>query len=38
MPYPAFGEIGKSAAATYFTLGLTRFGLRRIIGVLRRPR
>jgi pyruvate/2-oxoglutarate dehydrogenase complex dihydrolipoamide dehydrogenase (E3) component len=38
MPYPTFGEIGKSAAATYFTLGLTRFGLRRIIGVLRRPR
>lgn len=36
VPYPTLVEIGKNAAATYFTSGLTRPGVRRIIAMLRR--
>ncbi len=37
VPYPAFGEVGKRAAITYFMWGLTSSRVRRIIGWLRRP-
>jgi pyruvate/2-oxoglutarate dehydrogenase complex dihydrolipoamide dehydrogenase (E3) component len=36
VPYPTLAEIGKRAAGTYFTPGLTSPLLRRIIGLLRR--
>jgi pyruvate/2-oxoglutarate dehydrogenase complex dihydrolipoamide dehydrogenase (E3) component len=36
MPYPTLAEIGKRAAMTYFTPGLTSNWVRRIIGLLRR--
>ena len=36
MPYPSFAEVGKRAATTYFTGGLTSPLVRRIIGRLRR--
>jgi pyruvate/2-oxoglutarate dehydrogenase complex dihydrolipoamide dehydrogenase (E3) component len=36
MPYPTLSEIGKRAAITYFTPGLTSPWVRRIIGLLRR--
>jgi pyruvate/2-oxoglutarate dehydrogenase complex dihydrolipoamide dehydrogenase (E3) component len=36
VPYPTFGEIGKRAAISYFSLSLTRPVVRRIIGWLRR--
>jgi pyruvate/2-oxoglutarate dehydrogenase complex dihydrolipoamide dehydrogenase (E3) component len=36
IPYPTLAEIGKRAAMTYFTPGLTSVWVRRIIGLLRR--
>jgi pyruvate/2-oxoglutarate dehydrogenase complex dihydrolipoamide dehydrogenase (E3) component len=36
MPYPTLSEIGKRAALTYFTPGLTSPWVRRIISLLRR--
>ena len=36
VPYPTLAEIGKRAAMTYFTLGLTSVWVRRIITLLRR--
>jgi hypothetical protein len=36
VPYPTLAEIGKRAATTYFTAGLTHPWVRRIIGLLRR--
>jgi pyruvate/2-oxoglutarate dehydrogenase complex dihydrolipoamide dehydrogenase (E3) component len=36
VPYPTLAEIGKRAAMTYFTPGLTSNWVRRIIGLLRR--
>jgi len=36
VPYPAYAEVGKRAAMTYFMRGLTSFHVRRIIGWLRR--
>jgi pyruvate/2-oxoglutarate dehydrogenase complex dihydrolipoamide dehydrogenase (E3) component len=36
VPYPAYGEVGKRAAMTYFMRGLTSHRVRRIIGWLRR--
>jgi pyruvate/2-oxoglutarate dehydrogenase complex dihydrolipoamide dehydrogenase (E3) component len=36
VPYPTLGEIGKRAATTYFTPGLTNSWVRRIIAWLRR--
>jgi pyruvate/2-oxoglutarate dehydrogenase complex dihydrolipoamide dehydrogenase (E3) component len=36
MPYPTYAEVGKRAAMTYFTRGLTAPLTRRIIGWLRR--
>jgi hypothetical protein len=36
MPYPTLSEIGKRAAVTYFTPGLTSPWVRRIITLLRR--
>jgi pyruvate/2-oxoglutarate dehydrogenase complex dihydrolipoamide dehydrogenase (E3) component len=36
VPYPTLAEIGKRAALTYFTPGLTSFWVRRIIALLRR--
>jgi pyruvate/2-oxoglutarate dehydrogenase complex dihydrolipoamide dehydrogenase (E3) component len=36
MPYPTLSEIGKRAAVTYFTPGLTSPWVRRIISLLRR--
>ena len=36
MPYPTLGEVGKRAAITYFTPGLTSSFVRRIIAFLRR--
>jgi len=36
MPYPTFGEVGKRAAMTYFTPGLTRPWVQRIIKLVRR--
>jgi pyruvate/2-oxoglutarate dehydrogenase complex dihydrolipoamide dehydrogenase (E3) component len=36
VPYPAYGEVGKRAAMTYFMRGLTSNQVRRIIGWLRR--
>ena len=36
VPYPAYGEVGKRAAMTYFLRGLTSNQVRRIIGWLRR--
>jgi len=36
VPYPTLAEIGKRAAMTYFTAGLTNTWVRRIIGLLRR--
>lgn len=36
VPYPTLAEIGKRAAITYFTLGLTSNWVRRIIAWLRR--
>jgi pyruvate/2-oxoglutarate dehydrogenase complex dihydrolipoamide dehydrogenase (E3) component len=36
VPYPTLAEIGKRAAITYFTGGLTNSWVRRIIGLLRR--
>ena len=36
VPYPTLAEVGKRAAITYFTPGLTSPWVRRIIGVLRR--
>jgi pyruvate/2-oxoglutarate dehydrogenase complex dihydrolipoamide dehydrogenase (E3) component len=36
VPYPTLAEIGKRAAISYFTPGLTKSWVRRIIGVLRR--
>jgi pyruvate/2-oxoglutarate dehydrogenase complex dihydrolipoamide dehydrogenase (E3) component len=36
VPYPAYAEVGKRAAMTYFMRGLTSSGVRRIIGWLRR--
>jgi len=36
VPYPTFAEVGKRAAMTYFTRGLTSPLTRRIIGWLRR--
>lgn len=36
VPYPTLAEIGKRAAGSYFTPGLTSPLLRRIIGLLRR--
>lgn len=37
VPYPAYAEVGKRAAITYFMRGLTTSRVRRIIGWLRRP-
>jgi pyruvate/2-oxoglutarate dehydrogenase complex dihydrolipoamide dehydrogenase (E3) component len=36
VPYPTLSEIGKRAAMTYFSPGLTNPTLRRLIGFLRR--
>jgi pyruvate/2-oxoglutarate dehydrogenase complex dihydrolipoamide dehydrogenase (E3) component len=36
VPYPAYAEVGKRAAMTYFIRGLTSSRVRRIIGWLRR--
>jgi pyruvate/2-oxoglutarate dehydrogenase complex dihydrolipoamide dehydrogenase (E3) component len=36
VPYPSYAEVGKRAAITYFTPGLTSSRVRRIIGWLRR--
>jgi pyruvate/2-oxoglutarate dehydrogenase complex dihydrolipoamide dehydrogenase (E3) component len=36
VPYPILAEVGKRAAMTYFTAGLTRPAVRRIIPWLRR--
>jgi len=36
IPYPTYAEVGKRAAMTYFTRGLTSPTVRRIIGWLRR--
>jgi pyruvate/2-oxoglutarate dehydrogenase complex dihydrolipoamide dehydrogenase (E3) component len=36
VPYPTYAEVGKRAAMTYFTRGLTSPQVRRIIGWLRR--
>ena len=36
VPYPTLAEIGKRAAITYFTLGVTNIWVRRIIDLLRR--
>jgi pyruvate/2-oxoglutarate dehydrogenase complex dihydrolipoamide dehydrogenase (E3) component len=36
VPYPTYAEVGKRAATTYFTRGLTSPLVRRIIGWLRR--
>jgi pyruvate/2-oxoglutarate dehydrogenase complex dihydrolipoamide dehydrogenase (E3) component len=36
LPYPTYAEVGKRAAMTYFTRGLTSPLVRRIIGGLRR--
>jgi pyruvate/2-oxoglutarate dehydrogenase complex dihydrolipoamide dehydrogenase (E3) component len=36
VPYPTYAEVGKRAAMTYFTRGLTSPMVRRIIGWLRR--
>ena len=36
VPYPAYAEVGKRAAMTYFMRGLTSSHVRRIIGWLRR--
>ncbi len=36
VPYPTYAEVGKRAAMTYFTRGLTSPLVRRIIGWLRR--
>jgi pyruvate/2-oxoglutarate dehydrogenase complex dihydrolipoamide dehydrogenase (E3) component len=36
IPYPSYAEVGKRAAMTYFTRGLTSPLVRRIIGWLRR--
>jgi len=36
VPYPTYAEVGKRAAMTYFTRGLTSPVVRRIIGWLRR--
>ncbi len=36
VPYPTYAEVGKRAAMTYFTRGLTSSLVRRIIGWLRR--
>jgi pyruvate/2-oxoglutarate dehydrogenase complex dihydrolipoamide dehydrogenase (E3) component len=36
VPYPTLAEIGKRAAMTYFTVGLTSVWVRRIITLLRR--
>jgi pyruvate/2-oxoglutarate dehydrogenase complex dihydrolipoamide dehydrogenase (E3) component len=36
VPYPTLAEIGKRAAITYFTIGVTNIWVRRIIRVLRR--
>jgi pyruvate/2-oxoglutarate dehydrogenase complex dihydrolipoamide dehydrogenase (E3) component len=36
VPYPAYAEVGKRAAMTYFMRGLTNSHVRRIIGWLRR--
>jgi pyruvate/2-oxoglutarate dehydrogenase complex dihydrolipoamide dehydrogenase (E3) component len=36
VPYPTLAEVGKRAAMTYFTPGLTNNWVRRIIGLLRR--
>lgn len=36
VPYPSYAEVGKRAAMTYFTRGLTSPSTRRIIGWLRR--
>ncbi len=36
VPYPTLAEIGKRAAITYFTPGLTNVWVRRIIAMLRR--
>jgi pyruvate/2-oxoglutarate dehydrogenase complex dihydrolipoamide dehydrogenase (E3) component len=36
VPYPTLAEIGKRAAITYFTVGVTNIWVRRIIRVLRR--
>jgi pyruvate/2-oxoglutarate dehydrogenase complex dihydrolipoamide dehydrogenase (E3) component len=38
VPYPSYAEVGKRAAITYFTHGLTRQHKRRIMGWLRRRR
>jgi pyruvate/2-oxoglutarate dehydrogenase complex dihydrolipoamide dehydrogenase (E3) component len=38
VPYPTYAEVGKRAAITYFTHGLTRPHKRRIMGWLRRRR
>ena len=38
VPYPTYAEVGKRAAITYFTQGLTTLGTRRIMGWLRRWR
>ena len=35
VPYPTLADIGKRAAGTYLTSGLTRSGLGRIMGFLR---
>jgi pyruvate/2-oxoglutarate dehydrogenase complex dihydrolipoamide dehydrogenase (E3) component len=36
VPYPTMAEVGKRAAMTYFTAGLTNTWVRRIINLLRR--
>ncbi|MEA2938294.1 MAG: hypothetical protein QOC56_1798, partial [Alphaproteobacteria bacterium] len=36
VPYPTLAEVGKRAASTYLTAGLTRSWVRRIMGLLRR--
>jgi pyruvate/2-oxoglutarate dehydrogenase complex dihydrolipoamide dehydrogenase (E3) component len=36
VPYPTLAEIGKRAAITYFTVGVTNIWVRRIITLLRR--
>jgi len=38
VPYPTYAEVGKRAAITYFTQGLTTPRTRRIMGWLRRLR
>jgi len=38
LPYPSLGDIGKRAAMTYFSPGMTRTWVQRVRGMLRRSR